>query len=260
MAKPKELTTTDPVPTTALAIQTAATRELTPGIERMIWEMAPRMHKAHLFGVVSPEQAYAIMIKGFDCGFSVTASFDFVQVISGKPSVNPRGALALLLSNPLVDTIEIRRLTDGKTPDPSKNAFVGYECFMRRKNNGLSFTGRFTLEDATRAGLVKADSGWAKYPENMCMWRAIGFAADVVFPDVTAGMTTLMKAPEMFGVALTEGGDVIEAQSVTVPSTNPLNELLEQFPADAIMQANDGKIPSSDAEIASVRAKLEGTQ
>lgn len=254
MAKPKELTTTDPVPTTALAIQTAATRELTPGIERMIWEMAPRMHKAHLFGVVSPEQAYAIMIKGFDCGFSVTASFDFVQVIGGKPSVNPRGALALLLSNPLVDTIDIKRIAD------DKGKFIGYECFMRRKNNGLSFTGRFTLEDATRAGLVKADSGWAKYPENMCMWRAIGFAADVVFPDVTAGMTTLMKAPEMFGVALTEGGDVIEAQAITVPSTNPLNELLEQFSADAIMQANDGKIPVTDAEIASVRAKLEGTQ
>ena len=254
MAKPKELTTTDPVPTTALAIQTAATRELTPGIERMIWEMAPRMHKAHLFGVVSPEQAYAIMIKGFDCGFSVTASFDFVQVISGKPSVNPRGALAMLLSNPLVDAIDIKRIAD------DKGKFIGYECFMKRKNNGLSFTGRFTLDDANRAGLVKADSGWAKYPENMCMWRAIGFAADVVFPDVTAGMTTLMKAPEMYGVALTEGGDVIEAQSVTVASVSPLNELLEQFPADAIMQANNGNIPQTADEISAVRAKLESTQ
>ncbi len=254
MSKPKDLTTIDPTPTTALAIQTAATRELTPGIERMIWEMAPRMHKAHLFGVVSPEQAYAIMIKGFDCGFSVTASFDFVQVISGKPSVNPRGALAMLLSNPLVDAIDIKRIAD------DKGKFIGYECFMKRKNNGLSFTGRFTLDDANRAGLVKADSGWAKYPENMCMWRAIGFAADVVFPDVTAGMTTLMKAPEMYGVALTEGGDVIEAQAVTVPSVSPLNELLEQFPADAIMAANNGNIPQSAEEIEAVRVKLMSTQ
>ena len=194
------------------------------------------------------------MIKGFDCGFSVTASFDFVQVISGKPSVNPRGALAMLLSNPLVDAIDIKRIAD------DKGKFIGYECFMKRKNNGLSFTGRFTLDDANRAGLVKADSGWAKYPENMCMWRAIGFAADVVFPDVTAGMTTLMKAPEMYGVALTEGGDVIEAQAVSVPSVSPLNELLEQFPADAIMQANNGNIPQTADEIATVRAKLEGTQ
>lgn len=250
MAKPKELTTTDPVSTTALAIQTAATRELTPGIERMIWEMAPRMHKAHLFGVVSPEQAYAIMIKGFDCGFSITASFDFVQVISGKPSVNPRGALALLLSNPLVDAIDIKRIAD------DKGKFVGYECFMRRKNNGLSFTGRFTLDDATRAGLVKADSGWAKYPENMCMWRAIGFAADVVFPDVTAGMTTLMKAPEMYGVALTEGGDVVDVTPVSVPSVDPLQELITQYGAEKILSVCGG-IPVTPEEIEAARGKLE---
>jgi hypothetical protein len=238
-------------PVTALAIPTAATRELTPGIEHMIWEIAPRMHRAHLFGVTSPEQAYAIMIKGFDCGFSITASFDFVQVIQGKPSVNPRGALALLLSNPLVDAIEIKRLDDN-------GVFIGYECFMRRKNNGLSFTGRWTMEDATRAGLNKPDSGWSKYPENMCMWRAIGFAADVVFPDVTAGMTTLMKAPEMYGVALTEGGDVIDATPVPTPSVTPLNQLLTEYPADAIMAANDGKIPMNDDEVALARAKLQG--
>jgi len=238
-------------PITALAIQTAATRELTPGVEKMIWEMSPRMYKAHLFGVTSPEQAYAIMIKGFDCGFSITASFDFVQVIQGKPSVNPRGALALLLSNPLCDEISIKKITT------DKNVFLGYECFMKRKNNGHSFTGRFTLEDATRAGLVKPDSGWMKYPENMCLWRAVGFAADVVFPDVTAGMTTLMKAPEMYGVSLTEAGDVIDATPVVVPSLDPLNELLTQYSADAIMFANDGKIPQTPEEIEMVKAKLE---
>jgi len=241
----KDLTTTEP--TTALAIQTAATRELTPGIEHMIWEIAPRMHKAHLFGVMSPEQAYAIMIKGFDCGFSITASFDFVQVIGGKPSVNPRGALALLLSNPLVEKIEIKRLANDKT-------FIGYECFMSRANNGLSFTGRFTMDDATRAGLNKADSGWAKYPENMCMWRAIGFAADVVFPDVTAGMTTLMKAPEMYGVALTEGGDVIEA--VATPSVDPLQELIDKFGAEKILSVC-GKVPSGAQEINEAWVMLE---
>ena len=55
----------------------------------------------------------------------------------------------------------------------------------------------------------------------MCLWRTVGFAADVVFPDVTAGMTTLMKAPEMYGVALTEGGDVIDATPASV-NVDPL--------------------------------------
>ena len=234
---------------TALAIQTAATRELTPGVWRMIGEMAPVMYKAHLFGVTSPDQAAAIMLKGYELGLSTTASFEFVQVIQGRPALSPRGAMALLLSNPLVEEITITKLDN-------KGVFTGYECTMQRKG-GFRFIGRFTMEDALRAGLVKPDSGWAKYPENMCLWRAVGFAADVVFPDVTAGMTTLMKAPELYGVALTEGGDVIDATPVSVPSVDPLNELLTQYSADAIMAANDGKIPASDDEIAAVRAKLE---
>lgn len=241
-------TTQDPAP---LAIQTAATRELTPAIWRMIGEMAPVMYKAHLFGVTSESQAAAIMLKGFELGLSTTASFEFIQVIQGKPALSPRGAMALLLSNPLVKGITIERIDN-------KGVFIGYECRMERVN-GFMFVGRFTMEDAMRAGLVKPDSGWAKYPENMCLWRAVGFAADVVFPDVSAGMTTLMKAPEMYGVALTEGGDVIqvEAQPVTV-NVDPLQALIDDFGAERIM-AECG-MPTTPEEIKAARVKLEATQ
>lgn len=231
-----------------LAIPTAATRELTPAIWRMIGEMAPVMYKARLFGVISQEQAAAIMLKGYELGLSTTASFEFVQVIQGKPALSPRGAMALLLSNPLVEGVTMTRLDDGK------GKFTGYECTMTRKG-GFTFTGRFTLEDASRAGLMKPDSGWAKYPENMCLWRAVGFAADVVFPDVTAGMTTLMKAPEMYGVALTEGGDVIDAGPATV-DTDPLQELITQYGAEKILQVCGG-IPTTPDEIEAARVKLE---
>ena len=246
----KKNTTKEPI--TTLAIQTAATRELTPGIWSMIEKMAPVMHKAHLFGVTSPEQAAAIMLKGYELGLSMTASFELVQVIQGKPALSPRGAMALLLSSSLVSELKVERIEE-------KNTFVGYRCTMTRKN-GFSFTARFDLADAQRAGLAKPDSGWTKYPENMCMWRAIGFAADVVFPDVTAGMTTLMKAPELYGVALTQDGDIVDATVVTVPSVDPLQALIDDFGAEAIMQANNGAIPTN-GEVEAVRMKLEnGTQ
>jgi hypothetical protein len=157
--------------------------------------------------------------------------------------------MALLLSSPLVSNIVIVRIED-------KGKFIGYECTMTRANNGFKHTARFTMDDATRAGLNKPDSGWSKYPENMCLWRAVGFAADVVAPDVTAGMTTLMKAPEMYGVVLTEQGDVIDAPSVTVPSVDPLQALIEEFGAEAIMKANDGQIPTN-GQVEEVRKKLE---
>jgi hypothetical protein len=237
---------------TALAIPTAATRELTPGIWAMIEKMAPVLYQAHMFGVTSTAQAAAIMLKGFECGLSMTAAFDFVKVILGKPEIIPRGALALIHQSPLIKRIEINRLTD-------KGTFVGYSCTMER-NNGFTYTSQFTLKDAQLAQLVKPDSGWMKYPENMCLWRAIGFAADVVAPDVTAGMTTLMKAPEMYGVALTEGGDVVDVVATSVPSVNPMNELIAQYGAENVFQATGGQLTLTPEQVAEVRAKLQEMQ
>lgn len=258
----KKPTTKEPV--TALAVATAATRELTPGIWAMIEKMAPAMFKSRLFGVTSIEQAEAIMLKGFELGLSMTASFELVQVIQGKPALSPRGAMALLLSSPVMKDIEIKRLEGQK-------GFIGYECTMTRAS-GFTHTSKFTMDDAAKADLVKANSGWMKYPENMCLWRAIGFAADVVAPDVVAGMTSIMKAPEMYGVALTEGGDVVDAPTFD----SALSDLEKEFGAEKIynvyrtipqtfeqiaevrkaLAANDGQIPSN-GQVEEVRAKLE---
>lgn len=245
-------------------------RELTPQIWQMLNEMAPVMHQSRLFGVTSRDAAAAIMLKGWELGLGITASFEFVQVIQGKPSLSPRGALALLLKCPEIERIEIHRL-------PAEGPYIGHECYMRRRN-GFEHRARFTMDDANRAGLVKPGSGWANYPENMCMWRAVGFAADVVAPDITAGMTDLMKRPEQLGVALSEGGDVIEGQWSPAPASTPtstqaptqpaqsaqaepgitLDDLLALYEAERIIVANEGRIPATDAEVAAVAAKLAG--
>jgi hypothetical protein len=235
------------------ALALASNREMTPQVWTMIKEMAPVMHQARLFGVSSMEQAAAIMLKGHELGLGLTASFEFIQVIQGKPGLIPRGALALLHSSPLIEKIEVHKLE-------KNGAFHGYECTMKRVN-GFEHTARWTMDDARRANLVKPDSGWANYPENMCLWRAVGFAADVVAPDVTAGMTGLMKMPEQYGVALSEGGDVIDAVSKPTPTPSPafsLDDLLGMFTCEQIMAANDGKIPGTDEEVQAVANKLAG--
>jgi hypothetical protein len=243
---------------TSLAL--AGNRELSPTIWKMIVEMAPMMHRARLFGVSSEEQAAAIMLKGYELGLGFTASFEFVQVIMGKPNLIPRGALALLHANPMITKLVITRLTD------ASGKFTGYSCTMGR-SSGFEYTASWTLEQANKAGLVKPDSGWVNYPENMCLWRAVGFAADVVAPDITAGMTGLMKMPERFGVALSEGGDVIEGtvvQNAPVESqaspTAPaftLDNLLDLFGPEAILDANGGIMPN-DEQLQMVAMKLAG--
>ena len=234
--------------------------EITPGVWGMIKEMAPMMHASRLFGVSSVEQASAILLKGYECGFGFANSFDLIQVIQGKPGVSPRGALALIMQSPHIKEVKIERMVD------SKGAYLGHSCSMTRDNK-MSYTAKFTLEDAKRAGLIKQDSGWEKYPENMCLWRAVGFCADVVAPDITSGMTSLMKQPEAYGVALTEGGDIIDVSAKSVSSTTSiqspahteltLDQLISRYSPAKIMEANGNKIPGTQEEINAVAELLE---
>lgn len=235
----------------------------------MVMEVAPVMHAARLFGTKSPEQAMAVMIKGFELGFSLTAAFENIHVIQDKTSLSPKGALAMIYASSEFAGIKITDEVD------SKNAPSACTVWMKRRN-GFEYTTRFSMDDAKRAGLVKADSGWEKYPANMLRWRALGYCQDIVFPDVIGGT----KRADEFGADLTPDGDVIEG-SWTTPNTSggitltneqlekmqssktvsqqqqtTLPELLEAFGAEKVLAANGGAIPGTNEEVAKVEAAL----
>lgn len=249
--------------------QTALTviqpRPLTPQVWQMIEAIAPTIHSGRLLlGQGNADTAASIMLKGYELGLPLTAAFDLIHVIQGKPGLSPRGALAILHDSPVKAELKITRLTD------DKGKFVGYEAYGKR-TNGFEFTARFTMEDAARAGLVKKDSGWEKYPENMCLWRAIGFMSDVVFPDVLSGM----KFADQLGAELTPDGDVIEG-SWSAPEAkltpemaaesnidveppewqSTLQRLLDEYGPEAVLQANEGKIPATEDEVHAVQKVL----
>jgi hypothetical protein len=252
--------------TTALAV-----RQLNPDSFKMIMEVAPYLHGARLFGTKSIEQAAAIMIKGHELGFSLTASFENIHVIEDKPSLSPKGCLALIYSSPECAGVSIKDEAD------SNGAPLACTVWMKRRN-GAEYTTRFSMADAQRAGVIKAGSGWEKYPANMLRWRAVGYCADVVFPDVIGGT----KRADEFGADLTPEGDVIEgswstvgsqtppvnifkpetAPAVTVSQSQPamdpnrLQRLVEGYGAGAIMEANDGKIPGSNDDLDRVEKLL----
>ena len=238
-----------------LATQTAA--PIMPLPSEGQWAMIER-----IAGVIGPANNMSapkmanIILWGTHLGLTIPASIELIQNISGKTSLAPRGAWALVQNSPVVAETKLTRLTD------AKGAFVGYECYIRRVN-GFEFTGRWTLDDAKRAGLLKADSGWEKYPENMCMWRAIGFCADVVAPDVTGGLTTYLKMPEAFDIDVNNEGDFVRVETVSTPvigesmATITLNNLVDAYGADKVMAANGGMIPGTQEEIDLIAAVLE---
>lgn len=244
--------------TTASQAESAlmSTREMSMGVWHMINTVANDVYRSRLFPVSSPQQAAAIMLKGYEIGLGVMASFEFVQVVKGHVGLSPKGALALLHNSPKIASIKLTRLTD------ERNRFVGYECTMKRADNGFSHTERWTLDDAVRAGLMKPDSNWEKYPENMCKWRVVGFTSDIVAPDVTAGMVDFMIRPEQFNIRVDNEGNIIESSVVVETSVKSssdpeqpsvtLEQLLEQYTAEQILQANSGTIPGTSQELEQV--------
>ncbi len=224
---------------------------------QVIQAIAPTMHQSRLFGVSSPDQAAAIMIKGAELGLSLSASFEFVQVVEGKPTLSPRGALALVMNSG--DLAGFKLELDE----------LHCKVWMKRRSNGFEHTETFTMDDARRAELVKPKSGWEKYPKNMLKWRAIGFCIDSLFSDICGGM----KRADEFGATVDAAGDVVEGDWTPVPQagtgpapeppTEPpsntsvnLDDLVIRFGAEAVMVAAGGRIPATMDEVATVAARL----
>ena len=162
--------------------------------------IAPVAQASRMFGVTI-EQAAIVMLKGHELGLGLAGAFEFIHVIDGKPSLSPKGMMALIHNDGRIE-VKLTRLVD------KSGKFEGYECWMKRKDTGFEHSARFTLQDAVKAGLMKDKSSWEKYPENMCQWRAIGFAGDVVCPDVGGGMLR----PEELGAEVdAEGTPVVTA-------------------------------------------------
>ena len=230
--------------------------ELTPDTWQMITQIAPTMHMARCFGVSSEAQAAAIMLKGWELGLSLSGSFECIHIVEGKPSLAPRGALALILQSPLNGGVKI-------TDEPDQCT-----VWMKRADNNFEHTITWTMADAKKSGVVKTGSGWDKYPQNMLRWRTVGFCADVVFPDLTGGM----KRADEYGADLTPEGDVIDgswtdvgspstavgaAPTVEEPAGIVIDDLLTRFGAEKVLAANDGKIPDTDEEILIVATALD---
>lgn len=232
---------------------------------QMIREAAPVMYKSRLFGVATEDQAMAIMAKGYELGLGLTTSFEFIQVILGKPTLIPRGALALAYQSGEIEALNITDSSDAKGP---------YSCTVTgSRKGGHEYSVTFTMDDARRAGLVKPDSGWTNYPANMLKWRAIGFWLDVVMPDVQGGM----KRADEFGAAVDAGGNIIdvmpsepvqyvtpEQQAIAAIPVPSLDILIAEYGVERLMDAIGvllgGVMPADDAQTLSLQDYLRMAQ
>jgi hypothetical protein len=190
-----------------------ATRPSLPEVWQTIQSISPIVEASRLFGL-RQEEVSMKMLVAWEHGVPLTSAMSTVYIIDSKPSLAPKLVWGKVLAHPDFGSYAETRLEeDGQ--------FRGWEITLSRKN-GTQATRRFTLDDARRI-VVKVKNGktqylvdksnWQNYPENMCYWRAIGYAIDAVFADVAQGL----YRPEELGAEVNADGEVIEGQFSVAP-------------------------------------------
>ena len=100
-----------------------------------------------------------------------------------------------------------------------------------RKDTGEVCSVSFSVEEARKAGLVKPNGGWEKYPSDMCFARALSRIARRLFPDV-------------IGMAYVEG-----------ELDETVKEVKEEV--ETIEEGTAAKAPSVEEELAAFKTRFQ---
>jgi len=233
-------------------------QELSMSVWSMIQQVAASAKGSGKLNLFRSEEAEMKMLVAWENGFPLTSAYANVHIINGIPTLSPKAIWAKCIIHPEFSGYKEERLTS------SKGEFQGYQITLKRKN-GVEATRKFTLEDAKKAKLDAKDN-WQMYAENMCFWRAIGFAEDVVFPDVTLGIVSA----DALGAYVTQDGDVIEGSWEVKPTQKQmhtgdvensmipvkLGELIEKYGAGKVLFACGNKLPTTVDEVHTLAAIL----
>ncbi len=229
-------------------------QELNVSVWGMIQQIAVAAKDSGKLNLLKPEEAAMKMLVAWENGFPLTSAFGNVHIINNIPSLSPKAIWAEVVIHPEFAGYQEEQLVD------AKGAFFGYKITLKRKN-GITVTREFTMDDAKRAKLDNKDN-WQMYAKNMCYWRALSFAEDAAFPDVTMGVV----AADGLGAYVTADGDVIEGSWTTSTQTPPapsqtqitLQQLVDVHGAEKVFEAAGNKLPGTNDEVQAVAAKLNG--
>lgn len=210
--------------TDAVLAATTWERALEPHDFNQAWRTAQIVARTGLCGVESAEDAFARIMTGRSLGMPTMAALRGVYVIEGKPALDAKTKMGVLLSR--TDVIEYFRLIE--TTD-EKATYVA----KRRGQPEIPFT--FTIQMAQAAGLLdrgkdeaaKKASNWTRHRAAMLRARASSQLADIVAPDLTLGLSTREELEDERG-----GGEGAPAAAKPPVQAAPLRDF--QAEAEAL--------------------------
>lgn len=143
--------------------------------ELSLIKVADALFKSQLFpNVRNSFGAYAIVEYGAELDIPPMTSLQTMSIISGKICMAAQMMLTLALKKGVSYKVNT---------DSDKEVSVTF------KRQGFeSYTSSFSVEEAKRAGIYKAQGGWEKWPRDMCFWRAVTRGLRRIAPDVILGL------------------------------------------------------------------------
>ena len=161
-----------------------------------IWRVCQRVIGTGLLpdSIKSPEQAFAIALKGRELGIPQMMAFSGLYIIRGKVELTANMMSAMLRKGGV--KIEEKEVSDE----------AAHLVFHRDEETAEV---RFSLQDAKRAGLL--NQTWQKYPRQMLYARALSEGSRRIGPDLIPGAyVTGEVSGEVLGVG--------EAPAIEMPS------------------------------------------
>lgn len=186
--------------TDLIVTETPHARDLTTGQYALIQLVAGALFNARYYaGIANEHRAAYLMARAYELGFPATAAPDVIDDIQGRLTIKPQAALALVYRSGLLEDMRVVESDDACTVEFRRRGLPGWHGYT------------FSMSDAKRAELIKQGGAWEKWTKNMLYWRAVGFAIDRAFPDVTMGLKDSVQfGAEPPSVRILDGGEVVE--------------------------------------------------
>ncbi|MFT8308533.1 recombinase RecT [Acetobacter malorum] len=159
-----------------------------------------------------PEAVLIAVQMGSELGLAPLQSLQNIAVINGRPSVWGDALLGLVKASPVCDDVVERLEGEG-----GKMVAI---CTAKRKGKS-PVESRFSVDDASSAGLWNKQGPWKQYPKRMLQMRARGFALRDAFPDVLRGLISAEEAQDMPQQTI----DVTPTQSRVDPPRLPVDHI-----------------------------------
>lgn len=222
--------------------------KLTPDIWGMLQDVALASVDSRQFGIARQGEAAIKVLFCYENNLPLTAANTGLYIVNKKLAVQSNIIAAKFRQHPDYD-YKIKRLDN-----------EGCEIEILRRNDDGKFEvegiSKFDKEDAKTASLLSKEA-WKNYPRNLYFGRCISNGQKWYAPDL---FSQPIYIPEELGMRVdSEGAPIIDGVIVEdEPNTMTLNDLREKYSIEQILEANNGNIPSTEAEILAVDKVLSG--